>query len=115
MYVCNLFFFKFQGEEEYGTTFDFVTIQLYEGYSHAEYNITRTGSVSPEEYLHRFVHAVTSGWQVDFSKGQCPILCMLYVCIYVCMYVLSSWSASSRNHVILNYSLKNINHISSIF
>eukprot|EP01036_Dinobryon_divergens_P031669 gene31669-41112_t len=56
-----------EGEGVYGSTFDFVTIQLYEGYSHAEYNITRTGSYTPEEYLVRFVHAVTSGWKVDFS------------------------------------------------
>eukprot|EP01037_Dinobryon_pediforme_P035004 gene35004-41181_t len=52
--------------ESYGTTFDFVTIQLYEGYSHAEFNITKSGTL-PEEYLLDFVEQVSSGWEVDFS------------------------------------------------
>eukprot|EP01038_Epipyxis_sp_PR26KG_P004314 gene4314-6112_t len=48
-------------------TFDFVTIQLYEGYSHAEYNITVTG-VPPEEYLVEFVEKIQEGWMVNFSE-----------------------------------------------
>lgn len=47
-------------------TFDLVTIQLYEGYSHAEYNTTIMG-VADSYYLVQFVDQVLRGWQVDFS------------------------------------------------
>lgn len=52
----------------YGDTFDFVTIQLYEGYSHAEYNTTIEG-VPAAEYLVKFVSSIVAGWTVDFSTG----------------------------------------------
>jgi hypothetical protein len=47
-------------------TFDFVTIQLYEGYSHAEYNTTQL-HVPPAEYVTRFVQSVLRGWDIDYS------------------------------------------------
>lgn len=47
-------------------TFDFVTIQLYEGYSHAEYN-TSILKQSPSTYLTEFIDKVSAGWNVDFS------------------------------------------------
>lgn len=53
-------------DETYGDTFDFVTIQLYEGYSHAEYNTTIAG-VPVAEYLVQFVSSIAAGWTVDFS------------------------------------------------
>lgn len=52
------------GDEAFDVdTFDFVTIQLYEGYSHAEYNITVLGQ-SPVEYLVNFVKGVHEGWDL---------------------------------------------------
>mmetsp|Transcript_23017 Transcript_23017/g.31548 ORF Transcript_23017/g.31548 Transcript_23017/m.31548 type:complete len:414 (+) Transcript_23017:2707-3948(+) len=53
-------------DELYGDTFDFVTIQLYEGYSHAEYNTSIAG-VPAAEYLVKFVSSIAEGWTVDFS------------------------------------------------
>ncbi len=54
----------------YGTenlrTFDFVTIQLYEGYSHAEYNTTILKH-SPAEYVTQWVQKVLAGWVIDYS------------------------------------------------
>lgn len=50
-------------------TFDFVTIQLYEGYSHAEYNITQL-HIPPTEYLISFVRSVLRGWEVDYSTDS---------------------------------------------
>lgn len=47
-------------------TFDFVTIQLYEGYSHAEYNTTILKQ-SPAEYVNRWVQKVLAGWVIDYS------------------------------------------------
>lgn len=46
-------------------TFDFVTIQLYEGYSHAEYNTTQLRTPAAE-YVASWVPAVLRGWAVDF-------------------------------------------------
>lgn len=47
-------------------TFDFVTIQLYEGYSHAEYNSTILKQ-SPADYVARWVQKVLAGWVIDYS------------------------------------------------
>jgi chitinase len=47
-----------------GNTFDFVSIQLYEGYSHALYNITMSG-VDPSAYLQQYVSSVLGGWFID--------------------------------------------------
>lgn len=57
---------------KYGVTpdgrdvFDFVTIQLYESYSHAGFNLTILQQ-SASTYLTSFVGAVDQGWEVDFS------------------------------------------------
>jgi hypothetical protein len=48
-------------------TFDFVTIQLYEGYSHANYAIRVLG-VSPSAHLQSLLQALSEGWQVHFSS-----------------------------------------------
>lgn len=48
-------------------TFDFVTVQLYESYSHADYNITVL-NISASVYLQNAVYALTNGWFVDFSS-----------------------------------------------
>lgn len=47
-------------------TFDFVTIQLYEGYSHAEYNTTKIGQPGTE-YLISYLNSLWNGWNIDFS------------------------------------------------
>lgn len=48
-------------------TFDFISIQLYEGYSHILYNITER-SQSSVEYLVDYVRSVQQGWVVDFNS-----------------------------------------------
>ena len=50
----------------YGPAFDAVTIQLYESYSHANYNITVLGT-RPADYLQAWVGALARGWEVGFS------------------------------------------------
>ena len=52
---------------EYGSeTFDFISIQLYEGYSAANWAISEN-AVSPSDYLEEFVECVLAGWEVDFE------------------------------------------------
>ena len=48
-------------------TYDFVTIQLYEGYSHAEYNTTILKQ-SAIEVIVRFVQLVNKGWEIQFEN-----------------------------------------------
>ena len=50
-------------------TFDFITIQLYEGYSHAQYNTTQL-NVPSAEYVTRFVQSVLAGWEIDYSADS---------------------------------------------
>lgn len=50
-------------------TFDFVTIQLYEGYSHAEYNTTILHR-SPADYVVQWVQSVLSGWSIDYTADS---------------------------------------------
>ena len=47
-------------------TFDFVTFQLYETYSHADYNITVAG-MPGSEYLVNIVNRFIDGWMVEFA------------------------------------------------
>lgn len=57
-------------------TFDFITIQLYEGYSHAEYNTTQLSVTSlnvtqnqlASDYITDFVRSVAKGWMIDYSR-----------------------------------------------
>lgn len=48
-------------------TYDFVTLQLYEGFSHAEYALSH-GKQGASEYLEGVVSAMTNGWMVEFSR-----------------------------------------------
>eukprot|EP01040_Poterioochromonas_malhamensis_P004072 gene4074-4356_t len=50
-------------------TFDWIMIQLYEGYSHAEYNITQAGE-KPWDVLIKFVQLITTGWEIQYSNDQ---------------------------------------------
>ena len=54
------------GSSQQLNTFDFVTIQLYEGYSHAEYNTTQLRQNSAD-YVAGFVQKVLEGWDVDYT------------------------------------------------
>jgi len=56
-----------EGADDVGTgdTFDFVTIQLYEGYSHAEYNISQLRT-PPAEYLVSYAQQIQQGWDIDY-------------------------------------------------
>lgn len=49
------------------TTFDFVTIQLYEGYSHCLYN-TSILRQPASEYIQNIVQDFQRGWNVEFSS-----------------------------------------------
>ena len=55
-------------------TFDFVTVQLYEGYSHALWEIRARpeGARTPAEYICTLVASLKEGWVVNFDS--CPEL-----------------------------------------
>jgi hypothetical protein len=57
------------GEGEESPTFDFVTVQLYEGFSHAEFN-TSVQKERSNEVLVRFVQRMNEGWTVRFSQEK---------------------------------------------
>jgi hypothetical protein len=59
-------------EEDCSTvdTFDFVTVQLYEGYSRALYNISIEKKMSSTEFLDSFVKKMEEGWDVDFAADS---------------------------------------------
>lgn len=50
-------------------TFDFVTIQLYETFSHCLYNTSRLGQPA-SEYIRNIVQMFEQGWMVDFSSDR---------------------------------------------
>ena len=50
----------------YGDAFDLVTVQLYESWSHADYQIGVLKMAVPA-YLSWWVRAITTGWWVDFA------------------------------------------------
>lgn len=51
------------------TTFDFVTVQLYEGYSHVDYNLTQINK-SGSFVISEAVRRLTNKWIIDFSTDQ---------------------------------------------
>ena len=50
----------------YGSAFDAVTIQLYESWSHAGFNISVLGQ-RPADYLEAWARALAAGWAVGFD------------------------------------------------
>jgi chitinase len=48
-------------------TFDFVTVQLYETYSRAMYNVSVLNQL-PADYLVNYIPRLLKGWTVDFSS-----------------------------------------------
>jgi chitinase len=67
--------FKYHGHNAYAlliakygvSTFDFISVQLYESWSHADYFTTQEG-VPVADYLESWVTALATGWHVDFSS-----------------------------------------------
>lgn len=51
----------------YNAAFDFVTVQLYESWAHADFNITVAGQ-RPADYLVSWINNLAAGWVVDFSS-----------------------------------------------
>jgi hypothetical protein len=52
------------------STFDAVTIQLYESFAHASYNLTeRIPTQTGAEYLEAWVPRLAAGWEVDFGSA----------------------------------------------
>lgn len=67
--------FKYHGRNvyayllsKYNNSFDFITIQLYEGYSHALYNLYYTKTISVSEYLYRLIMNLKNGWMVNYNS-----------------------------------------------
>jgi chitinase len=52
-------------------TFDFISIQLYESYTHAVYNVSILGT-SPSDYLIQYIPSLYRGWDVSFSNSSSP-------------------------------------------
>lgn len=50
-------------------TFDFITVQLYEGYSHVQYK-TQVLRMSPSLVLFDLARRLYDGWTVDFSTDK---------------------------------------------
>lgn len=48
------------------STFDFISIQLYEGYTHAVYNVSVLGTAA-SDYLIRYIPLLYNGWNVSLS------------------------------------------------
>ena len=67
--------FKYHGRNvyayllsKYNHCFDFITIQLYEGYSHALYNLYYTKSTSVSDYFFKLVTSIKNGWMIDYNS-----------------------------------------------
>lgn len=57
-----------EGGETCIDTFDFITIQLYEGYSHGKWRIRYSpDSITPAVYVDELVKSLEAGWSVNFS------------------------------------------------
>jgi hypothetical protein len=50
-------------------TFDFVSIQLYESYTHAVYNVSILGT-SSSDYLIQYIPLLYGGWDVNLSNSS---------------------------------------------
>jgi len=66
--------FKYHGHNPYAYlwskfagAFDAITIELYESFSHADYNVSVLGQ-RPADYLAAWARRLQSGWEVDFGS-----------------------------------------------
>lgn len=50
-------------------TFDFVSIQLYESYTHGVYNVSILGT-SPSDYLIQYIPLVLQGWKIQLNSSS---------------------------------------------
>jgi len=55
-------------DESIVPTFDFVTVQLYEGYSHAQFSMGLQG-MPASDYIPKLVSDLEEGWEVDFAAA----------------------------------------------
>ena len=67
--VNDLNVFISEGEDIIVDTFDFITIQLYEGYSHTYFK-TQILQESVTYVLHDLIKSLINGWIVDFSQDS---------------------------------------------
>ena len=61
-------------------TYDFITVQLYEGYSHTQYR-TQVERVSPHTVLIELIKSLYQGWVVDFSSDLSVVYPSSSVCV----------------------------------
>jgi hypothetical protein len=61
--IYSLLYHQYKTTNTGEETFDFVSFQLYEGYSHAVYNISVLGT-HPSTFLSSFVKRVLEGWNI---------------------------------------------------
>eukprot|EP00298_Acanthocystis_sp_HF-20_P004963 c15262_g2_i1.p1 GENE.c15262_g2_i1~~c15262_g2_i1.p1 ORF type:complete len:397 (-),score=176.53 c15262_g2_i1:30-1172(-) len=54
---------------KYQTAFDFVSVQFYESWSHADYQISMN-LTSPSDYIQEWTENITKGWTVNFSDFE---------------------------------------------
>lgn len=93
-------------------TFDFVTVQLYEGFSHAVWAMRHAHpdgtppQVSPAAYLTSLVQSLTDGWEVDFSAEPSLGLATQRVNVPLPRLVLglaNAWAGESDDKFLLLY------------
>ena len=59
------------GPDRFARTFDFITVQIYEGYSHALYNISYLDPPQdPGAFLEAYITQAIKGWQIDFDQDK---------------------------------------------
>lgn len=88
-------------------TFDIVTIQLYESYTHMLYNVTAAPSAALQtssEYLTAWVPRVLQGWEVDFSSDPSFHYSSTKVGVRnttLCIGIANGWADNKKNILIM--------------
>lgn len=88
-------------------TFDLVSIQVYESYTHMLYNTTvapQSSRQSRVEYLSAWVPQLLNGWFVDFSSDPSFDLSSQIVSIKqsaLCIGIANGWADNSRNVLLM--------------
>lgn len=89
-------------------TYDMVTIQLYESYTHVLYNVTKLNQ-TPSTYLENWVPKVQNGWFVDFSSFPSFDIASQQVSVsktVLCIGLGNGWADYSRNLLIMPNDLE---------
>lgn len=88
-------------------TFDIVSIQLYESYTHMDYNVTAAPAESqqtPSEYLTLWVPKVLGGWMVDFSSAPEYGITSQNISVQktaLCIGIANGWADNIKNILIM--------------